>query len=177
MKLLIHLIPEGESQVSFDSATDPDLSNLVKQLTEKGYKFLSPLVFDGRLSRVNEDFFLRGHLEFTLDQNCSRCLEAFSSPLQSDFELALHHNTHAAETKTALSDDSDEVDVVYFSEQALPLLSYIEEQFFLTLPFKPLCEENCKGLCPSCGINKNKETCQCAPNVGFNPFSKLKDKA
>jgi len=37
----------------------------------------------------------------------------------------------------------------------------MREQFFLALPMKPLCREDCKGLCPVCGINRNRETCTC----------------
>jgi uncharacterized protein len=37
----------------------------------------------------------------------------------------------------------------------------MREQFYLALPMKPLCREDCKGLCPICGVNRNRETCSC----------------
>ena len=43
------------------------------------------------------------------------------------------------------------------------IIELMHEQFVLALPMKPLCSENCKGLCPSCGTNLNKASCECAP--------------
>ena len=39
----------------------------------------------------------------------------------------------------------------------------MREQFYLALPMKPLCREDCKGLCAQCGTNLNTGTCDCAP--------------
>ena len=39
----------------------------------------------------------------------------------------------------------------------------MHEQFVLTLPMKPLCSDDCKGLCPVCGTNLNRGTCDCKP--------------
>jgi uncharacterized protein len=51
--------------------------------------------------------------------------------------------------------------VAYFSDDTIDLGDVMREQFYLAVPMKPLCREDCKGLCAVCGINKNRETCAC----------------
>jgi uncharacterized protein len=51
----------------------------------------------------------------------------------------------------------------------------MQEQFYLSLPMKPLCAEDCKGLCPVCGTNLNRGTCQCQRSWDDPRFAALKN--
>jgi uncharacterized protein len=55
------------------------------------------------------------------------------------------------------------------------LESILREQVLLTLPLKPLCSETCKGICPRCGADLNREPCQCPAEDSASPFAKLKN--
>ncbi|MGH7486548.1 MAG: YceD family protein, partial [bacterium] len=57
--------------------------------------------------------------------------------------------------------DQEELDVEYYSERAVPLKDLALEQVQLSIPMKPLCDEKCLGLCPTCGANRNREACKC----------------
>ena len=49
----------------------------------------------------------------------------------------------------------------FYEDDAIDLADLLREQFYLALPMKPLCRQDCKGLCPQCGTNLNTDTCQC----------------
>jgi uncharacterized protein len=56
----------------------------------------------------------------------------------------------------------DDVETSYYRDDEVDLNELIREQFYLALPMKPLCTEECRGLCPQCGANLNTDTCDCA---------------
>ena len=49
------------------------------------------------------------------------------------------------------------------------MVPYVEECLFINEPFKVLCDEDCKGLCPSCGANLNQEQCSCGDDTDIDP--------
>ena len=65
-------------------------------------------------------------------------------------------------------DDGDELsaedlDVLYYEDFVVPFDPLVEEQLQLELPMKALCRDDCKGLCPQCGSDRNAAPCDCAP--------------
>jgi uncharacterized protein len=63
----------------------------------------------------------------------------------------------------------EDLDMEFYDGEAIDLGQIIQKQVILTIPFNPLCQENCKGLCPHCGTNKNKETCECSEEKIVDP--------
>jgi uncharacterized protein len=55
----------------------------------------------------------------------------------------------------------DDLDTFAFDGEVLNFEPLLREQFVLAIPFAPLCREDCKGLCPQCGIDRNTGTCSC----------------
>jgi uncharacterized protein len=56
----------------------------------------------------------------------------------------------------------EDLDTSVYRDDQINLNEVLREQFYLALPMKPLCREDCAGLCPQCGINRNTGTCSCA---------------
>jgi uncharacterized protein len=54
----------------------------------------------------------------------------------------------------------------YYSTDEIDLAPLIAEQVILALPTRPLCSEDCRGLCEQCGINLNREACDCFVESG-----------
>jgi len=70
----------------------------------------------------------------------------------------------------------EDLDKEFYDGEVIDLDAIIQHQIILAIPFYPLCREDCKGLCPHCGINKNQETCQCSDKEFIDPrLSGLKD--
>ena len=57
--------------------------------------------------------------------------------------------------------EEDDLSTAFYENDAIDLGQLMMEQFQLALPMKPLCREDCKGLCPNCGMNLNTGTCDC----------------
>ena len=134
-----------------------------------------PETFEGRTSqfRVAEPVDLRftvhkdkeryrliGRLTTALELPCSRCVEPFRMPVDSTFDiryLPQSEGVGAGDREVAAEDLSD----AFYRDEQIDLGQLMEEQFYLALPMKPLCRDDCKGLCPTCGTNLNDATCDC----------------
>ena len=142
-------------------AEDPDLEFADAHITGKV-----------NLSKHGHDILVRGQLEGTLDLTCSRCLTPFSHPVAADFDLLL-----APKPETAAAADEElspaDLDIDYYTGEVVDLESILREQIILMIPFKPLCDEACKGLCPQCGADLNRETCHCRLEAVNSPFADL----
>lgn len=147
-----------------------DISTIVKN---------EPSIYDAGPMKAEVDaqenagnVVVSGQVEGELDLVCSRCLTVFNNPLKFRFE-ELFSNEPPSE------DDAESVDeesfVNYFTEDKVDLVPYIEEHIVLELPRFPLCKAHCKGLCPSCGCNRNTETCSCHEEKTDPRWSGLKD--
>lgn len=112
---------------------------------------------------------LTAKVSFTLEVACSRCLEPFAVPVVADVETrfvpAADLAKVTAETVKSgeIEDDVEDQDLglAEYRDETIDLGEVVREQFFLALPMKPLCRDDCKGLCPVCGVNHNRETCEC----------------
>jgi uncharacterized protein len=76
-------------------------------------------------------------------------------------------------SEVELLDEDMEVDFIRDSE--IDLDEIIKEQIYLSLPMKVLCSDQCRGLCPICGMNLNVSDCHCHREQGHPGFLKLKD--
>jgi uncharacterized protein len=125
------------------------------------------------IERVDGDsIHVRGHLAVPLDLECGRCLEGYRMPI--DQELDLFYLPHRAGEEQQEEDEVELGDrdmvVAYYEGGRLDLGEVVREQCFLSLPLRRLCREDCRGRCPSCGKNRNLESCGCpAPEEAVDP--------
>lgn len=101
-----------------------------------------------------------GELDIDVEQSCSRCL----SPVGQHLTIPFHETFvkgEEQELEESEDEEQDEEDVLYVSEDRFELKPYLAESVLMALPFIPLCSENCQGLCPVCGTNRNEKACEC----------------
>jgi len=103
-------------------------------------KFRSNLLVRARVSRVINALIVELNMSAVLYAPCSRCLEEFEWQFSKDAQLSFALDSGA--TFIDLNPD-------------------IREEVMLDYPMKPLCNQNCKGLCLKCGKNKNQGGCNC----------------
>ena len=102
-----------------------------------------------------------GHLTGEIELDCSRCLEPFTFPMATDFDLRYVPRTeNVGEGEREV--EEDDLATAFYDDDQIDLGHLIMEQFQLALPMKALCKEACKGLCPSCGTNLNTGSCDCS---------------
>jgi uncharacterized protein len=104
------------------------------------------------ITRVQGGVLVQGTLSSRLEQECVRCLEP------SEISITLR-----IEEIFRLPATSSQIDTPYeVSENGrLDLTPIVREQSWLAIPMKPLCDPDCRGLCPQCGANLNQEQCAC----------------
>ena len=96
---------------------------------------------------------------------CSRCTEEYSFTLDKPFEFVLTPDPTKAERR-AEELRRDDLGISYYSAEEIDLEPLIAEQVILALPTRPLCSDDCRGLCSQCGANLNKEACACDAERG-----------
>ena len=107
-----------------------------------------------------DKYSLLGHLATTLRRECCRCLERFDVPTRVDIDVRyLPHGVNTGEGEHEISDE--DLSIAFYRDDAIDLGGLVREQLHLAAPMKPLCDDGCRGLCPICGINRNREACGC----------------
>ncbi len=126
------------------------------------FKPLSSSHVTGRLRRVGDQVVVEASCKISLQAPCSSCLENFDLELPVDFLVNVRPApTHARQLPTELELASEDMDEVFYHDGILNLREILREQIILALPMFPKCSEDCRGLCPECGVNLNKEQCGC----------------
>lgn len=120
----------------------------------------------GYLARAgDDDYLLQGTLRGELGTTCARCLEPAVVAL--DVAIAVSFvESEGDGSKAADDDDEDDKDaggdVMTFSGGIIDLTAELRDEILLAVPFGPLCREDCAGICPVCGGNRNTNPCDCA---------------
>jgi uncharacterized protein len=107
-----------------------------------------PISFDGTLERVSEGIVVRGSLDAHWRAVCSRCLTPVDGEISTHVDELFEPHPLAGETYLL---DIDVVD----------LEPMVRDALLLDLPATPLCRDDCAGLCPTCGIDRNHGSCDC----------------
>ena len=114
----------------------------------------------GEVRRGEAGVELRARWEAKIREQCCRCLELFETAQGEDFFLVL---TPAAREFGAHEQEMQDEDAAlfYVEEDQADLVEITSEQISLAQPLKPVCSEGCTGLCPTCGVNRNRIECGC----------------
>ena len=127
------------------------------------YRVVEPVELDVDLHKDKDRFRIAGTVRTVLELPCSRCLEPFRLPVDAEVELRyLPASELSSDEEQEIAEE--DVDVSYYRDDQIDLNELLREQFYLALPMKPLCRDDCKGLCPQCGVNRNTSSCECAPD-------------
>ena len=138
------------------------------------YRIAEPVSLAFDIFKDKEQFRLVGDVKTTLELPCSRCLEAFRRPVDAPFDLRYQphaHNTGEDEQEI----EEDDLTTAFYENEEIDLGQLMEEQFYLSLPMKPLCTDDCKGLCPVCGKNRNRDSCDCKLDWDDPRFAALRE--
>ena len=100
----------------------------------------------------------------TVHSRCARCLEAVSLPISAEMQAVF-----------ARQPDPNDPDQYAFEGYTVDPSEAVKDALVLQLPMRFLCREDCRGLCPKCGVNLNTGSCSCREGEDdVNPFSVLR---
>jgi uncharacterized protein len=112
------------------------------------------------VQRHGRDILVRGRLQGSIELSCSRCLATFAQAVAGDFDLLLAPGPAPLRAREEELSEED-LTLDYYTGDEVNLESILREQILLLLPLKPLCDDNCQGLCPRCGADLNRGACAC----------------
>jgi len=121
---------------------------------EQGVLFLSPVAVKGEFVNVSGSIEFKASASVKLGFECDRCCESFEETL--DFEIS-----EILKKESSREENDGNPDIIYFAGNVIDLDDIAEKALFMNLPSKRLCNEDCKGICPECGKNLNRGSCEC----------------
>lgn len=154
------LISKKVSKKEFDIVLD------LKELCDsyETYKVLEPFKVNITLKGIEDEIFLDGNVEGSIQLTCSRCLQHFSYNIQLELHEKLTNNP-----------ENKDDELIFINNDKLNLTEIVESNVIMSLPIQRLCKEDCKGLCAYCGCDLNFVNCNCQNFDIDLRLAKLKD--
>ena len=173
-KYLIDLKELGNRSVSFEGSFERDAIDF----RADDIRQLQVLNWSLSAERSGVEIRVVGEIETSVELTCSRCLEKLPYSISKEFELFFRqrHTLLYDEDAEIVLDERD-TRTAFIAGSELAIGDILREQVLLALPMKPLCQLDCRGLCPSCGTNLNFSDCGCAKeqnNPAFDALLELK---
>lgn len=127
-------------------------------------------------SSTGHVLLLEGAVDTTVELMCARCGVLYPQPLHAEFqEDFVVRPAQAAGQGPRLEEEDTAPDTRLFIPDTLDLNldELLRQSILVALPLKPLCQEECQGLCPQCGHILNDGPCSCRPATGTSPLGDL----
>ena len=160
-------------RIQFDESFEPGKMDF----SDTGLRQVTPIHAVGSaqlLGNTGGEIRIQGRYSGTLETDCDRCLALASFPLDRSFDLFYRPplaNLESDEVKI----DEGEAEIGFYEGLGLELADVIKEQILLALPMQRVCREDCKGICPVCGDNRNEAPCDCHVKPADDRWTALKN--
>jgi uncharacterized protein len=196
MKILLDRLTQTPTELRF-GPDDPGWADALEAVPELAGPLAELPTAVVRAYRMGSDVYLEGVVEGALELECGRCLVRYRSPLREPFRLVLEPAGARVPAEPEAARElaqlgmclGDELETGWFqghghrgsggprgqgtSGAEIDLRSFLREVVALAVPVQPLCREECRGLCPHCGVDRNRETCTCEADRPASPFAAL----
>lgn len=128
----------------------------------RDFRQVGPLSVELAAELDGEEIRVAGRLATRVELRCARCLEPVEQELALRFDL-VYRPVASIGRDDEIGLKPGEIGIGFYAEGGLFLADLVAEQVHLSLPMKVVCREECRGLCPGCGANLNRERCRCGP--------------
>jgi uncharacterized protein len=143
-------------------------------LQDEWVRLIVPPVVSGQMRRDGARVKVNGKVAAKLQLECDRCLKMIEFPVDSRFTLE-YVTREDYEAQQAIELTEDELDLSVFDGEAIDLDDLVREELLLAVPTHLLCQENCKGVCPTCGVDRNSTDCRCGSDEVDPRWAGLKE--
>lgn len=185
-KLSIQLTDISEEGLDLADEVQPDEMGLLPEEAQVS----GPLSLSAHLTNAGDHVYVEGVIDGSFIRECVRCLKRYETYAEVPFTAAYRLSDPTARTRGRATKDhrresdeergseaSDQEDDVYTcTADQIDLAEMLREHIILSTPMQPLCQEECRGLCPVCGQDRNEHTCRCVETPQKNPFSILQER-
>jgi DUF177 domain-containing protein len=134
----------------------------------------SPVEIDGFARRKNQNVLIAGTVSGHVQVDCDRCLKKVELPVSAAFDVEFAPQPEGLTGGHELQ--NEDLNISFYRGDAIDLDQLTGEQVLLAVPVRVLCNENCRGLCPRCGADKNLvQDCGCERDEIDPRWAALKD--
>lgn len=135
----------GSKKLSY-TLTPADL-----EITEDELKITAPIILEGMVENAGDVILLKAGVATETERICGRCLKVFTAPL----------NAEVVEKFYPAGAENIENDAFVYESDLLDITEPVRESLLLAVPLQSLCRDDCRGLCPVCGADRNEGDCGC----------------
>jgi len=157
VKINVEEIKDTEKEAAFVE----EVSEINEALANTGvvdYQFQAPVPVELRYYRLGDDLLFHGRFDGTVTGTCARCLADYPFPVKDDFTFVMKP---AASAEAGETDGEEDLSLSFYDGDEIDLSPLVRESMMLSLPTRPLCKDDCRGLCSHCGANRNETDCGC----------------
>ena len=160
----VHLDAIKENGLKAEFELDPAEDEGLRAVQQSGEaEFLGPILSRLELRPIADTIEVHGRLGTRLRLTCARCLTEFEQDL--DRELHCTYAPRPPERRDPKAGDvelsADDVGLIFFEGRTIDTAEAVREEILAAIPYRALCREDCRGLCPHCGTDLNTGRCAC----------------
>lgn len=147
-------------------------------LEDEWVRLLVPPAVSGQIRREGSRLKVDGRIAARLELECDRCLNLIEFPVASRFKLDYVTREHyQAQQEIDLTREltEEDLDLSFFDGKVIEIDELVREELLLAVPTHLLCKENCKGVCPNCGVDRNSTDCRCEIQDGDPRWAGLRE--
>ena len=154
--------------------TELDLSEEIT-IRAGGSDLLAPVSAQLRAFRDGSSVIVTGKAHADVELRCGRCLEHLKTGIDADVNITYLPEIENKDVSEKHKLSEEELNTGHYSDNIIDISGLMREFVSVNIPIKPLCSEECKGLCAQCGTNLNAGNCECKDEVIDERWSKLKN--
>ena len=143
-------------------------------LEDEWVRLIVPPSISGQIRRNGGRAKVAGKVAARLQLECDRCLKVMEFPVASRFDLE-YVTREDYQAQQALELTEEDLDLSVFDGEVIDIDELVREELLLAVPSHLLCQENCKGVCPICGVDRNSVDCRCEIQEGDPRWAGLKE--
>lgn len=158
MKLRVEEITAEVKEISF-SESEEEVNRTLEQGPIREYSVNGPILVNLSYYRAGTDVLFKGDLSAAIRATCARCAEDFVGLTRRAFRFVMVAEAMGETVQAATR--AEDLELSLYKGDEIDLAPLIREQMLLALSTRPLCRDECRGLCPLCGVNLNNRQCDC----------------
>lgn len=172
MEIRVDKLQESPLRLVFEEPLE-NLTLLAETVAAEGLAIEGPLTGELLVRRAGNVVEVEGALACTVTLGCSRCLQPLTQRLSIPVALSFERlqTVDDAESDRELSEE--DLGLIPFAGDFLDLREVLQQEVLMAIPQHPLCRDDCAGLCPVCGGDRNRQPCHCTPPVFHGGFAAL----
>jgi len=155
--MIIKLDSIPDEGLELDETRPPEwLTNFTELVDGDDISAAGPVTFQLKVTCFDEQVHVKGRISVPIRTGCARCVAEVVSDAEAPVDVVL-----VPETPDEMGEDAEDEGYGTYRGEEIDLAAYLRGQLSLYFPSKFLCNPDCKGLCPRCGADMNKEKCTC----------------